>query len=60
MLRLSQATIFVSDITGVKGSELQKFLKSYQPEYSSLVGKSTYDIDKLIKDSFAKYHALQQ
>jgi|GEM_PF-3098948 len=50
----------VHAITGLQGEELKFFLKNYEPKFKTLVGKSDYDIELIIKESFLKYKAQKQ
>lgn len=50
----------VHAITGLSGDQLQFFMKHYEPKFKSLVGKSDYDIDLLIKEAYLKYKNQKQ
>jgi len=47
--------VSVHAITGLSGKELDFFIKHYEPKFKSISGKSDYDIQMVIKESFLRY-----
>jgi hypothetical protein len=50
----------VHAITGLDGEDLKFFMKHYEPRFKTLLGKTDYDIDLLIKESYLKYKSAKQ
>lgn len=52
--------VSVGRITGLTGEDLQYFLKHYEPKFKSLLGKSEYDIEWMIKQSYLRFKESKQ